>query len=323
MAKTLIGFDVSTNDAIVSQTKGIAHYEQMPGNLLDEGEIISPNTFAAFLKGLKKNAGASGNDVAVVLPERATYYLTYNCPVMSEEQIKLNLPFEFRNFVGPETGKYNYDFIVDSVENDESGKAKTLNLIAAAGQKEVIEQYESVFKKAGLNLKLALPKEICLINLMKKQAVEDKEYCLIGVGYEYTNVYMFKGSKLEATKAIDIGNKDIDNAISLELNVDIYDAAKYREANKEECLENKHVVKVYERIGLEVMKTINFYKYEHNESTLETAHFFDVGSGNAALIKTICKQISFEKGDINDLLPKEFKNHSDAGKCLVNIGLVL
>jgi len=323
MAKKMVGFDIGATDAIIVDSKGTVDFRQMPNNVVNEDGIVSPDAFALFIKDFKSNAGIKDDDCAVVLPENATFYRTISCPAMSDEQIKLNLPYEFRNFIGQDAAKYNYDYMVDSVENDENGKPKIMNLTAAAGLKNIIEEYSEAFKKAGLRLKLALPKEICLINLMRVMADENKEYCLVGLGTNTTTIYIFNGSKLIATKAIDMGNRNYNRIIAEEYGIDDVSADVYRIENRENCLKHKSLKALYDKLSLEVMRTINFYRYEHNDTTLDTMYFYGTGSANDFLIKTICKQVEFEQGNIDDLLPINYKSKESADKALVSIGLIL
>jgi len=323
MAKTLIGLNVNMIEMLAADGSSKAYFETMPNNLVDESGVLSPKVFVNYLKEFKKNSKISTKDCAVVMPEGTTYYRTINSPVLTDEQIKLNLPFEFKNYVGNDTNNYNYDYYVNGVEYNEQNQPTGIKLVAAAGLKETVNQYADLFKEAGLNLKVALPKEVCLINLMKKVAKEDQEYCLVELGYNSTNIYIFKGAELVSTKVIDLATRQIDIAIGGELGTDEYLAAGYRESNHEECLHCDSVKDIYERIALEVMKTINFYKYENTDSELNTAYFFDMSSGNNKLTKTICDQINFTKGDINELLPSGYKNNDKAARCLLSIGLVL
>jgi len=323
MAKSLIGINVNQIETSLVLS-GKVYHEQMPSNLVNNEGIISPmDSFAKYLKDLKKHGKIRGKDCAIVMPAGTTYFRTVNSPIISDEQVKLNLPFEFKNYIGADMAKYNYDYIVDGVENDENGKPVTMKLVAAAGLKFVTEEYAKVLKLAGYNLKLALPQEICLMNVMKNVAEKDKEYCLIGLGYDHTNVYMFNGSEIVASKAIEIGTKHIDELIASEMAVEEYIAADYREKNYNDCLNSDSAVEIYERIALEVMKVINFYKYEHNDTNLNSAYFFDLSSKNETMIFHICGQTGLSANDIKEILPDKYKNTEDAARYLANIGLTL
>jgi len=322
MAKSLIGIDISTIEAVMAHG-GRIYYDQMPANLVNSSEILSPESLADYLKELKKASRINGNDCAIVLPQTTTFFRTVNSPIMSDEQIKLNLPYEFRNYVGQDGIKYNFDYFVDHIDSDENGKPQSMTLVAAAGLKELTEEFAHVAKRAGLKLQLALPHEVCLINLMKKGAEPKKEYCLIGLGYDYTNIYMFKGSEITGTKRVELGCHDIDAVIALQSNIDEFLASKYRDTNHKNCLEMEELNETYERIALEVMKTINFYRYEHNESELDTAYFFSLGATNEKLTASICEHVNFKMGDISDILPSNYKQNEDAARCLVSIAATL
>lgn len=319
MAKSLIGIDINSIEVVMAHSDGTVIHEKMPANLIESGKIVSPESLSDFLKKVKKENGLSGSDCAIVLPESSTYFRTVDSPVISESQLKLNLPFEFRDFVGVNSINYNYDYVVENIEKDSEGNPTSMHLFAAAAQKDVVDEYAKILKKAGLKLKVALPNEMCIINLMRQKADPEKEYCLIGVGYDYTRVYILKGHTLKASKDIDIANNDIDAVIARNENTSEYLAASERDNNHNDVLNSSYLTEVYESIGLEVMKTINFYKYENSDSNLDTIHFFSMGSKNVALCDTICRYVDFKKGDIKDILPSQFEDE----RGLMNIGLIL
>lgn len=319
MAKSLIGIEMSSIEVCITRSNGKVVHEKMPATLFGSNGVSSPEALADFLKQVKKQHRISGSDCAFILPSSATYFITTDTPVMSEKELKLNVPYEFKDYIGVDTGKYNYDYVVDRVNENVSGDPESLHLYAAAGDKEVIAEYEKAFKMAGLKLKSALPYEMCAIKLMKDIANEGKEYCLIGVGYNETRIYIFKGSELMASKVIDLGCINIDAVIADKALTDVYRAATLRNANRDNIQASSFLTPVYDKISLEVVKTINFYKYQHSDSLLDTAYFFGYGSNNDTLVNNICKSIEFRKGNILDILPDQFND----GRALMGIGLIL
>ena len=318
MAKPLVGIDLNEIEVTMVQENGKTVVERMPANLLNDNEIVSPESLSDFLKKVKKENRLSSN-CALVLPENVTFFRTVDSPVISDSQLKLNLPFEFRDFVGVNSIDYNYDYIVEKIDTDKDGNPVSMHLLAAAAQKEAVDNYAKILKKAGFKLKLALPNEMCIINLMKAKANADKEYCLVGVGYDYTRVYILKGSTIRASKDIDIANKTIDTVIARNENTEPYLVASLRDNNHDGILDKEYLNEVYDSIALEIMKTINFYKYEYNDSSLDTIHFFSIGASNKTLCDNICNYVNFKKGDIQELLPDGF----DDERALMNIGLIL
>lgn len=321
MAKSYIGLDIEASEIFMT-SNGKVTSARMPENLVKDEKVISPESLAKFIKETKKKDKISGSGVALVLPDDSTYFRNVTSPVVSDAQLKLNLPYEFRDFVGSNSIDYNYDYVVTGYENDENNQVTGIKLLAAAASKKVVEEYYHIMKRAGLSLKVALPHEMALINIMK-DANETREYCLLGIGYAQSNVYIFKGSKLTATKRIDIGCRDIDNAIATELNIDSYIAASYRAANHNNVLESDYLNSIYDNIALEVRKTINFYKYENQDTNLDSIYFFNIGCKLDKLKANICESIDFREKDVRELLPNEYKDDEESDKCLLAIGVNL
>ena len=319
MAKSMIGLQIDSSEVAFSQVGVGSAHVHMPENFINSDGIVSPESLSKFLKGVKNDYHFSGSDVSFILPDESTFFRTVDSPAVSEQQLKLNLPYEFRDFVGSNSIDYNYDYVVEGYDYDDNQKVTGIKLLAAAANKDTMAEYIKVLKRAGLKVKIALPHEMSIINLLKANGDENKEYCFIGISYEHTHIYIFKGKKLTATKLIDIGCKDLDEEIARNLNIDPYLASSYRDTNHEGVLDSGILDGIYDRISLEVMKTINFYKYENNESDLDTAYFFAMGSKNETLCNTICSYVDFKKGDIKDILPSPFEDE----RGLMGIGLIL
>ena len=117
---------------------------------------------------MKKEGRFSGKACALILPEYSTYFRSLEMPPISEKQLRLNLPYEFRDFVGNESINYNYDYAVEGYATDEDGKVKAISLLAAAASKTTIKEYEALLYRAGFKLKVALPREMALLNLVRK-----------------------------------------------------------------------------------------------------------------------------------------------------------
>ena len=186
MAKNYIGLDIEANE-IYMANGGKCVFMQMPENLVKDGKIVSPESLAKFLKTMKKEGSIGGKNISLILPDDATYFRNVVSPVVSDAQLRLNLPYEFRDFVGSNSIDYNYDYVVSSYNKDENGDVTGINILAAAANKESVEEYFNILKRAGLKLKCALPREMALINIMEN-VDENKEYCLIGIGYNHSNV---------------------------------------------------------------------------------------------------------------------------------------
>ena len=330
MKKSLIGIEISASEVAMAQFTGsglLTAVERLPENLVRDERIISHELLASFLKEMRTSHGFSGKKCAFLLPETSTYFRAISLPVMTEAQLRLNLPYEFRDFVGNDSMRYFYDYALESMVTDEAGEATGMDILAAAASRQVVDEYRRLLKNAGLRLATALPREMALIYLFRQYSAVSadpyREICLINIGFDHTRVYISAGEKLRASKIIDIGCRQIDEAIASIYNIDKYLAASYRYTNHENVLESSECKSVYERIALEVMKTVNFYKYENQQTEICDVYFCGSGAELEILRSEIIGYIDFVQRDIAEILPEECAENKDASRCLMALSAVL
>ncbi len=336
MAKSLIGIEILGNDVCFTQIidgKPNIAYERLPENLIVDNKFRGVETLSTTLAEIKKKYRFVGKDCAVVLPESSTFFRTVNMPAISAEQMKLNLRYEFRDYVGSEAAEYNYDYAVQKTEVNDAGRPITLTIAAGAGRKSTMDEYDEVLKRAGMRLKAALPREMTLINILNakqksgtpfiKDEKENRFRALIDICVDHTRIYIFQGNEIVANKMIEIGLSNVDRAIAAALNVDQYLAALYRDTNYENVLDLKNCHDVYAAIGLEIMKVTNFFSYENNESVFEDVYFSGAGASIAPLIDEILSGVRFEKHDARELLPESCASDPLAARCALAIGLII
>lgn len=325
----IIGIQFDSAEITMAQYAGgtlRCYTERLPENLIQNDQIISQETFSAFLKELKKKGGFSGRACSVVIPFSGAYFRTLSMPVMSEEQLRLNLPYEFRDFIGTESFKYNFDYALEEFENDENGKPVTMNLMAAAASKELLDKYAFCLKKAGFRLKTAIPTEMSIVNIARSAAQNgaelDREECICCIGFDHTVFSIIRDGKLAAFKIIDIGSAQVDDAIAGIYNIDRHLAADYRSQNYEEVLDTAECRRVYDRLGLEIMKTVNFYRYENQDSEVRRITFIGDCGWLGDRLKDSIGHADFESRSITDWLLTGAADEQLSAHCALAIGAV-
>ncbi len=325
----LIGIQFDSAEVSMAQYAGgmlRTYTERMPDNLIRNDQIVSQETFAEFLKDIKKKGKFTGRACAIVLPFSGAYFRTLNMPVMSEEQLKLNLPYEFRDFIGTESFRYNFDYVVKNFDYDENNNPVSMNLMAAAASKEMLDKYALALKKAGFRLKVAIPTEMAVVNIAHSAARHgaelSKEECLCCIGMDHTIFSIIRDGELAAFKIIDIGCAQIDEAIAGIYNIDQHLAAGYRETNYEGVLDNESCQKVYDRLGLEIMKTINFYRYENQDAEVNKITYIGDCAWVGDRIKNAVANEDFERRSIGDWLLIGSTDEDLASQCALAIGAV-
>lgn len=330
MKKITLTFDMGDSHIkIAKREKGkiVVHAVQVPENLIKEGLIQVPHMMSDFLKDLRAEYKLPTGECGIVVPDELVVCRNLTLPAMTIDQLKVNLPFEFTDYISDEPQKYVYDYALKEMFYDEDGKPKEMNLTAAVMSKESIDTYVNIFKNAGLNLRVLIPQEIAMTNIMRNALEQgriqaDKEYCIVNLGHRTTQVFIFKGDVLVVLRNIHIGSGAIDKVIAEYESVDEFVARTYKNKNYNNVLEQEYVREQYARIAVEVMKVNNFYRFNNRSSELEEIYFVGGGSNLKGFCETITEVTELNHKSTMDLLPPEVEEKIDlSGLCAIGVML--
>ncbi len=152
MAKILgidIGYD-SVKLALVSgkQVKKTA-IASMPKRLMREGRLASPEAMGELLAQTMKQNGIHCSRAAVSFSNEAVFVRNVTLPVMAAEQLSLNLPYEFRDYITEELKNYIFDYamLTDAAAAAKENTAKKADVQKEKKQKKTkqnaLEAFES------------------------------------------------------------------------------------------------------------------------------------------------------------------------------------
>lgn len=330
MKKLNLTFDMGDSHIkIAKREKGkiVVHAVQVPENLIKEGLIQIPHLVSDFLKDLRINYKLPATDCGIVVPDELVVCRNLTLPAMTVDQLKVNLPFEFTDYISDEPQKYVYDYALKEMIYDEDGNPKEMNLTGAVMSKESIDTYVKMFKNAGFNLNVIIPQEISMTNIMRNAVQEgridtDKEYCIVNLGHRTTQVFIFKGEMLVVLRNIHLGSGSIDKVIAEHESVDEFVARTYKNSNYNNILEREYVREQYVRIAVEIMKVINFYRFNNRSSELEDMYFIGGGSNLKGFCETIAQTNELNHKSMMELLPSEVEENIDlSGLCAIGVML--
>ena len=274
----MIGVEFGSNTlkmavSVVGKIKTMA-VERMPEDLVREGRVVSPAAMTDFLKTMMKDNGIRGGACALVLPAQQVIAHHVHMPVMGDAELKLNLPFEFRDFVGKDGAKYDYDYSVLGVKDN------VMELYAAAVRNDVVEQYYSAFRKAGLTLKIATPAEMAWGNLIATAPNLPRKMCIVDIGHTSTRVNVYVNGNFVMGKDIEMGGALIDQTIADNQQIDAFAARVRKEANMNKVLSADFMSDVYQALAIEVMKIVNFFNYSDQTEGGRLEHLYYCGGSS-------------------------------------------
>lgn len=294
MSKAQLGIDIGNRAVHVVLWDGKqlkrAISEPLPEGLVRDGRIVSAAAMAEFFKSLRKNHRLGGGQASLVLHSNECFCRRFDVPAMSHNQLKVNISYEFRDFITQEKEKYFYDYAV--LQQLEDG-AK-LDLMAAAVAKETIASYEDLLHRSGFRLQVAVPEEVAYTNLFNHFVKESDQgsVCLLDLGHAAIGLHMFRGGLYQTGRSLDYGCSALDDVIAEHFHVAPYVACTYRETNYEGCQDLEVCKEVYGHIALEVLKAVNYYNYSNAEQPIETICCWGGGQKLQPLMDTLADTLS-------------------------------
>lgn len=321
MAKSMLGFDFGACELKIAQLNGkkIKRLvsEAMPENMVREGVIVSYDAMGDFIKETLKANKLGGGEAAVILPQSMAFISRITMPAMTEDQLAVNLPYEFHDFLTEAKDKYFYDYAVnelrDATDDDGNPTGKVLDITAAAVSKKVIEDYRDMFRRAGLRLKIAVPIEIAYSNVIRAHGdYEGKEACILDLGHTATRLSIYTGDVFETFRDVEVSLDELEQAISEALGVDPHVARTYKETNYNNCQNAEGAMNIYNAIAADVRKAINFYSFNNRESQLKDIYVCGGGINilpYVQVLKTNLEDMNFHRGlDIMPAVPDGIEN---------------
>jgi len=308
MPKKVIGVDLGVSEvkfavldnSSIEKTVRV----QTPDNLIRGGMPVSPEAMAAFLKETAAEHGLRSRAWALSLSPSQSFTRCVTVPRMNTEQLELNLPYEFRDYITQGKEKYQYDYALLENREGKDGAGDEMDLMACAALKSTLTDLQATFRQAGMRLKTIVPEEFAYRNLIRHaNPGENSPVCLIDLGHSTTRIHIFRGERFEVTRIIDMGGSYQDNTIGELLGVDAFLARTKKQANQEGILETEECLEFYRSIALEIMRAINFYNYD-SQSAMEKLYIMGGGALNKYLLRELESGLDLEIKNAAELLPK-------------------
>ena len=322
MAKTILGVDIGYDRlklAVVSgkQIRKTA-VVTMPNNLIREGRIVSSETMGELIRRTMREHGIRCSQAAIALPNETVFIRGVTMPLMTIDQLNYNLPFEFRDYITDEMKDYIFDYAVvstsESKTEQEEGSGEnadnsgpTMELMAVAAPKSLIEESRAALHRAGLKLVKAAP-TVCAFQALirateNKDAETPMEYCILDLGYQSIRMYMFRGDRHMVTRVLELGMNSLDQVIAEAYSVDVHLAHTYLLNNYEDCQSKECCMNAYGTITVELMRALNFYRFSNPDSHLEDIWICGGGACIRPLQESIAETLDLHIHSAGELIP--------------------
>ncbi len=297
-----VGFDIGNHAVHVAFAKGGKIVggisTRLATDLVKRGTITSYEAMTDYLKEFRKTNNISCRNAALILPAPLCYTRRFFVAANNREQLRFNLPYGFRDFITDDKSNYFFDCAVLGGVQDDESRPPELDVLAAAVRKDVIDDYITMFRKAGFDLKTVIPQEFAYTNLLRL-AKADHRHGILDIGHNSVRLFFFDGYDFEGGRITDDGCNALDEAISGRFGVDIHMAATYRESYLNDANNIPECRAIYGSMALEVLKALNFYRF-NGGGTLEHIHCCGGGAHNETLMETLRNTLPIPLTDMSE-----------------------
>lgn len=309
----LVGFDIGNNSVKMVYFSGKelkkAVTVELPDAMVEDGRILSMDAMADFIRDMSKGNGIPLSGAALVLGAGESFIRTVTVPAMTEQQLRYNLPYEFRDFLTEEKNRYFFDYSMQGMLNGEDGKPEKMELFACAMLKTAVEEYRAMFRRAGYKLKVLTPTESAygalLADYIARNGGEETDRCIVSLGHRSIYLYIFHGSKFDSRRGVELGGAQLDSLIADHCSVDIHVAHSYKLSNYNDVLHADYAQELYARMAGEIVRAVNFYNYNNRERELKELYLCGGGAGIEPLCTTIAETTRLEIHPAADLLAED------------------
>lgn len=292
-----------------------------PEAYFSDGWVTEPARMGRVLRDALREQNIRARRVAIQLPGEVSYVHTASMPIMTAKQLRLNLRFAFTDYISDNLDNYAFDYaMIDTPKQmraalsapppsqeteDEENSGPTMDFLAVAAPLNLMAQIRRTLEGAKLRLVKAAPPECSFLALIRSAFETDpeREYCALDLGARAIRLYIFRGERHIVTRSFEIGMRALDEPVARFYRVKRQEArALYRE-NRDNCQYIDDCMEVYNNIALELTRTINFYRFSHQDSALEDVWLIGGGAGAAPLAEVVGKALDMKVHPAAELTP--------------------
>ncbi len=185
--------------------------------------FLLTDEIALAVKGILKEANIQSKSASFSIPDFSTFFTNFELPSMTAEELPEAVEFEARRQIPLPVSEMVLDWqiIAGKPSLDKKSREK-IKILLVAVPLEIINQYQEIAKKAGLEL-LALEAEV--FGLIR--SLTDKEMgtvAIIDIGAQSTTVNIVEKSILKTSNSFDTGGNELTRVIAQSRGIDFWKA---------------------------------------------------------------------------------------------------
>ena len=281
----------------------------LPENMVKDGMIVFWEACADFIRQQLKDHNFHCRDLFMTVPTHGCFYRTLHMPVMNVQQLMLNLPYEFRDYINEQADEYYFDYAVLSREDQE------MHIMAAAMRKELIEKYRAMAKQAGLRLRVLLPQALCYQRLLQYQLDAEalkKDYAILDIDDDEMQINFLPHGVYETTRSLTPGIMGLTQVAAEHTELSPTLIRKHLFDGVLDEYRHPALQEEYETLAVQIMRILNFYSFNNPQNAVDTLYYFGDGARLTPLLDSLREQLDLPVAPLTDLFPNMRKEFLEA-----------
>lgn len=273
----------------------------LPPELIVDGAIIDSIRLIDSLKEFVRKAKIKTKDVVIGIAGHSSVIVKrVSMPDMTEEELSESIKFEAEQYIPFDIEDVNIDFQILGPK-EEAGQ---MDVILVAVKKDIINDYLSAIKEAGLNCIIVDVNSFALENIyeINYEIEAGKNVALVNIGASTINLNILRGGISIFTRDSAVGSNLHTEVLQREFNLTFEVAERLKRGEAVENVSTEDAYSVMQLASEEIVAEINrSFEYFH-----EDVHEI-ILSGGCALIKDFPKYVA-DKTNIETRVIEPFKN---------------
>lgn len=299
MAKSFLGFEIGSSRLKISEVVNGESVRfqaiDLPDNMIQDGSIVAWEGMVDVIRESVRRYGFHSRKAALVIPDAVSYLRRVTMPRMTEEQLLLNLPYEFHDMINGDKSDYIFDYSMIESRQDETGNGE-MDLFGAAISRELMSRYSDLFRRAGLKLVKAAPRDMAIMALMNHLDPDflSHDTALLSIGYSDTTLDIYRNGIFDTKNTIDSGVNALIRALSEQNSMDPHLAQEYIRTNTNQVQEDPALTAVYDDIAVNVSRSLNYYSFQNRDNSLEEIYYFGGGGHIKPFMRAIAANVNLK-----------------------------
>lgn len=270
--KLLLGLDIGSSGIKICQLKKTGNSytvltvdsAEFSSDAIVEGTIIKEDVVKDTIRDLIRRNKIKQKQCVIAIPGTNVLVKQIRMPPVSEEELEKNIRWEVEHHVPYDINSVTYDTVILNHNKEQ----KKMDVLLVAAKKEAVNQYISVVKSAGLEVKIVDTVSFALHNMadaVYQSEMKNQIVAVINIGAATTTIMISSYGVPSYPRDIAMGGNQITEEIQKKFNLLREDAEKFKtgkQGRAEEIVpkELEDVTRVVsENIAGEIRRSITYF----------------------------------------------------------------